>query len=198
MRKNLAVTTLSIAALVMVAGPAYAQTSADKPTMKDKVEQKTEQAKTGVSDSWITSKTKIALFADDRVKGRQVHVETKDGVVMLRGKVDSPEAKSAALEIAKGIEGVKNVKNELQVVAPSQRSEVAADDKVVAKNVQNKLKADPQLKNVKVEVNKGVVSLSGEVKSIDASAKASEVARSVAGVRSVRNDLTYATRSSLK
>jgi hyperosmotically inducible periplasmic protein len=198
MRNNFAVTTLSIAALVLVAGPAYAQTSADKPTMKEKVEQKTEQAKAGVSDSWITSKTKIALFADDRVKGRQVHVETKDGVVMLRGKVDSAEAKSAALEIAKGIEGVKNVKNELQVVAPSRRSEVAADDKVVAKNVQSKLKANPQLKNVKVEVNKGVVSLSGEVKSIDASAKASEVSRSVAGVRSVRNDLTYATRSSLK
>jgi hyperosmotically inducible periplasmic protein len=198
MRSNFVVITLSIAALVLAAGPAYAQTSADKPTMKEKVEQKTEQAKTGVSDSWVTSKTKIALFADDRVKGRQVHVETKDGVVMLRGKVDSPEAKSAALEIAKGIEGVKNVKNELQVVAPSQRSEVAADDKVVAKNVQSKFKADPQLKNVKVEVNKGVVSLSGEVKSIDASAKASEVARSVAGVRSVKNDLTYATRSSLK
>ena len=198
MRSNFVVITLSIAALVLAAGPAYAQTSADKPTMKEKVEQKTEQAKTGVSDSWITSKTKIALFADDRVKGRQVHVETKDGVVMLRGKVDSPEAKSAALEIAKGIEGVKNVKNELQVVAPSKRSEVAADDKVVAKNVQSKFKADPQLKNVKVEVNKGVVSLSGEVKSIDASAKASEVARSVAGVQSVKNDLTYATRSSLK
>ncbi len=198
MRSNFAVTTLSIAAMVLVAGPAYAQTSADKPTMKEKVEQKTEQAKGGMSDSWVTSKTKIALFADDRVKGRQVHVETKDGVVMLRGKVDSTEAKSAALEIAKGIEGVKNVKNELQVVAPSKRSEVAADDKVVAKNVQSKFKADPQLKNVKVEVNQGVVSLSGEVKSIDASAKASEVARSVAGVRSVKNDLTYATRSSLK
>jgi len=198
MRSNFAVTTLSIAAMVLVAGPAYAQTSTDKPTMKEKVEQKTEQAKGGMSDSWVTSKTKIALFADDRVKGRQVHVETKDGVVMLRGKVDSAEAKSAALEIAKGIEGVKNVKNELQVVAPSKRSEVAADDKVVAKNVQSKFKADPQLKNVKVEVNNGVVSLSGEVKSIDASAKASEVARSVAGVRSVKNDLTYAMRSSLK
>ena len=209
MRGNLVVTSLSIAALVFAAGPAYAQTSADKPTMKEKVEQKADQAgdkiksttqdaKQGMSDSWITSKAKIALFADDRVKGRQVHVETKDGVVMLRGKVDSAEAKSAALEIAKGIEGVKNVKNELQVVAPSQRREVAADDKVVAKNVQSKFKADPQLKNVKVEVNKGVVSLSGEVKSIDASAKASEVARSVAGVRSVKNDLTYATRSSLK
>ena len=209
MRSNLAVTSLSIAALVFAAGPAFAQTSADKPTMKEKVEQKTEQAgdkikstaqdaKTGVTDSWITSKTKIALFADDRVKGRQVHVETKGGKVALRGKVDSPEAKAAAAEVAKGIEGVKDVKNELQVVAPSQRSEVTADDKVIAKNVQSKLKQDPQLKNAKVEVNNGVVSLTGEVKSIDASAKASEVARSVAGVRSVKNDLTYASRTSLK
>jgi osmotically-inducible protein OsmY len=202
-------TSLSIAALVFAAGPAFAQTSADKPTMKEKVEQKTEQAgdkikstaqdaKTGVTDSWITSKTKIALFADDRVKGRQVHVETKGGKVVLRGKVDSPEAKAAAADVAKSIEGVKDVKNELQVVAPSQRSEVTADDKVIAKNVQSKLKQDPQLKNAKVEVNNGVVSLTGEVKSIDASAKASEVARSVAGVRSVKNDLTYASRTSLK
>src|SRR6266851_2074416 len=209
MRCNFAVTSLGIAALVFAAGPAYAQTSADKPTMKEKVEQKADQAgekikstaqdaKAGMSDSWITSKTKIALFADDRVKGRQVHVETKNGVVMLRGKVDSAEAKSAAAEVAKGIDGVKNVKNELQVVAPSQRTEVTADDNVIAKSVQNKLKADPQLKNAKVVVNNGVVSLSGEVKNIAASAKASEVARSVAGVRSVKNDLTYATRSSLR
>jgi len=209
MRSNFAVTSLSIAALVFAAGPASAQTSADKPTMKEKVEQKAEQAgekikstakdaKAGMSDSWLTSKTKIALFADDRVKGRQVHVETKDGVVMLRGKVDSAEAKSVAAEVAKGIDGVKKVKNELQVVAPSQRAEVTAEDNIIAKNVQNRLKADPQLKDTKVEVNKGVVSLSGEVKSIEASAKASEIAHSVAGVRSVKNDLTYATRSSLR
>src|SRR6266849_3879924 len=102
MRSNFAVTSLSIAALVFAAGPAFAQTSADKPTMKQKAEQTgekikstTQDAKQGMSDSWITSKAKIALFSDDRVKGRQVHVETKDGMVMLRGKVDSAEAKAA-------------------------------------------------------------------------------------------------------
>ena len=30
-----------------------------------------------VTDSWLTSKTKIALFADARIKGRQINVETK-------------------------------------------------------------------------------------------------------------------------
>jgi hyperosmotically inducible periplasmic protein len=72
-----------------------------------------------LNDTYLTSKTKIALFADSRVKGTQINVETKKGVVMLRGKVDSGEARSAAAEIAKGIDGVKSVKNELQVVAPS-------------------------------------------------------------------------------
>jgi len=112
----------TVAALV-VAGPAFAQS-----TMTDKAKNVTQEAKTGMSDSWVTSKTKIALFSDDRVKGRQVHVETKDGVVYLRGKVDSSEAKAAATDVAKGIEGVKDVKNELQVVAPSARAAVTADD----------------------------------------------------------------------
>jgi osmotically-inducible protein OsmY len=206
---TVSVTSLSIAAVLLAGAPALAQTTTDKPTITDKAEQKAGQAvdkvkgaaqdaKVGMSDSWITSKAKIALFADDRVKGRQVHVETKDGVVMLRGKVDSAEAKTAAAEIAKGIDGAKGVKNELQVVPPAQRAEVTADDKVIAQNVQTKLKQDPQLKNAKIDVNNGVVSLTGEVKSIEASAKASEVARSVAGVRSVKNDLTYASRSSLR
>jgi hyperosmotically inducible protein len=112
MRKNIIVTGLTIATLVAAGGaPVYAQN-----TTGEKIEKKTEEtkdkaktmgheAKTGMSDSWITSKTKIAVFADDRVKGTQVHVETKDGTVMLRGKVDSNEAKTAAAEITKGIEG---------------------------------------------------------------------------------------------
>ena len=193
MRHEIVVAGLTIAALV-VAGPAFAQS-----TMTDKAKSVTQDAKTGVSDSWVTSKAKIALFSDDRVKGRQVHVETKDGVVYLRGKVDSSEAKSAATDVAKGIDGVKNVKNELQVVAPSTRAAVEADDKQIYKNVEQRFKQDPQLKNAKIDakVDAGVVILTGEVKSIDTSARASEIARSVPGVRYVKNDLTFA-RSSLE
>ena len=192
MRHKSVVAGFTIAALV-VGGPAFAQS-----TMTDKAKSVTQDAKTGVSDSWVTSKAKIALFSDDRVKGRQVHVETKDGVVYLRGKVDSSEAKSAATDVAKGIDGVKNVKNELQVVAPSTRAAVEADDKQIYKNVEQRFKQDPQLKSAKIaKVDAGVVILTGEVKSIDTSARASEIARSVPGVRYVKNDLTFA-RSSLE
>jgi len=207
MRSIFALTSLSIAALVVAAGPTFADT--DTGTVKERIEHKADQAgekikdtthdaKVGVTDSWITSKLKIALFADPRVEGHEVHVDTKGGVVTLRGKVDSAEAKAAAGEITKGSEHVKGVRNDLQVVARSNRSGVTASDKDIAKNVQTRFSNDSKLKSVNVDVSNGVVSLSGEVKNIDASAKASEVARGVAGVRSVKNDLTYASRSSLR
>jgi hyperosmotically inducible protein len=195
MRHNIVVTGFTIAALVVAGGPAHAQ-----GTMTDKAKTMTQEAKTGMSDSWLTSKTKIALFSDDRVKGRQVHVESKGGVVYLRGKVDSSEAKAAATEVAKGIEGVKDVKNELQIVAPAARAAVDADDKQIYKNVEHRFKQDPMLKNAKIDakVEAGVVILTGEVKNIDTSARASEIARNVSGVRYVKNDLTFASRSSLE
>src|SRR6187455_3189876 len=95
-----------------------------------------------LNDSYLTSKTKIALFADSRVKGTQINVETKKGVVMLRGKVDSGEARSAAAEIAKGIDGVKSVKNELQVVAPSKRDAVEDKDEAITERVKKQIARD--------------------------------------------------------
>ena len=40
--------------------------------------------KTPINDTWLTAKTKIALAADGRVKGRQIDVATTKNVVMLR------------------------------------------------------------------------------------------------------------------
>ena len=69
-----------------------------------------------VNDSWLTAKTKIALAADSRVKGRQMDVETTECRVTLGGKVDSDTAKRAAEGITEGLDGVKTVKNDLEVV----------------------------------------------------------------------------------
>jgi hyperosmotically inducible protein len=159
---------------------------------ENKVKETTGEVTGAVSDSWLTSKTKIALFADDRVKGRDVRVETVKGDVFLRGKVDSEEAKAAAAEIAKTVEGVKNVKNDLQVVTPTARKAVQANDKQITKAVETNFGKDPQLKKIDVRTDAGVVVLSGEVASISASAKASEMAHRVDGVKSVKNELRVA------
>jgi hyperosmotically inducible protein len=175
---------------VLAAAPFAAGAQSKMEEAKDKAKSVTQEAKTAVSDSWITSKTKIALFADERVKGLQVNVDTMKGTVHLRGKVDSAEAKAAAAEIAKGIEGVQSVKNDLQVVAPANRKMVDVNDKDIAKAVETRFSKDTQLKSVDVRADSGVVTLTGEVPSITAAAKASEMARNVPGVKSVKNELT--------
>ena len=172
-----------------------AQTTKDKisNTMeqtKDKAKSTTETATVAISDSWITSKAKIALFSDERVKGTQVSVDTKNGVVHLRGKVDSDESKAAAAAIATGIDGAKSVKNDLQVVSPTARKAVDANDKDITKAVESRMSKDANLKKLDVRTDGGVVTLTGEVSSIMVAAKASEQARMVSGVKSVKNELT--------
>ncbi|HET9922722.1 MAG TPA: BON domain-containing protein [Methylomirabilota bacterium] len=191
MRYGTTMMTATILSALLAATPFAAGAAESKmDEAKDKAKSATEGAKTAVSDSWITSKTKIALFADERVKGREVSVDTQKGVVHLRGKVDSDEAKSAAADVAKNVEGVQSVKNDLQVVAPTARKAVDANDKEIAKAVGARLTQDMQLKKVDVRADGGIVTLTGEVPSITASAKASEMARNVPGVKSVKNELT--------
>jgi osmotically-inducible protein OsmY len=68
-----------------------------------------------VDDQTITAKVKSALLGDPEVKGLQVKVETYNGVVQLSGFVDSPAQIPRAVELAKGVEGVKSVKNDLNL-----------------------------------------------------------------------------------
>ena len=148
--------------------------------------------KTPINDSWLTSKTKIALFADARVKGSEINVETVQGLVMIRGKVDSDAAKQSAEGIAKGIDGVKSVKNELQVVAPAKREATNDKDEAITTRVNEQISKDASLKKagIKAQTNAGVVSLSGEVPDLMTSAQASWIVWQVNGVKSVKNDLT--------
>jgi hypothetical protein len=68
-----------------------------------------------VDDSVITTKIKSQLAADEFLKSFQISVETRKGVVELSGFVDSQKAKDKAGQIARGVEGVKSVKNALIV-----------------------------------------------------------------------------------
>lgn len=153
--------------------------------------------KAQIQDSWLTAKTKIALAADSRVKGSQVSVETRKRVVTLRGKVDSDTALEAAISIASRIEDVKSVRNDLQVVPPSQRDVVEEKDEIITQRVLDHIARDAyvmddaSLKNASIGVvtNAGVVSLTGTVSDLLVSAQASWTTWQVKGVKSVKNDL---------
>jgi len=61
------------------------------------------------SDTWITTKVKSTLLAEDATPGMDIEVETKDGVVSLSGTVATEAEKEAAVAKAKGIKGVREV-----------------------------------------------------------------------------------------
>ena len=68
-----------------------------------------------VDDSTITTKVKAAIFNDPALKVFQINVETFKGEVQLSGFVDSAQNVSKAGEVARGVGGVKSVKNSLIV-----------------------------------------------------------------------------------
>ena len=68
-----------------------------------------------LDDSAITTKVKAAIFNDPALKVFQINVETFKGEVQLSGFVDSAAAKQKAGEVARGVGGVKSVKNNLIV-----------------------------------------------------------------------------------
>ena len=68
-----------------------------------------------IDDSVITAKIKTQLAADDFLKSFEISVESRKGIVQLSGFVNSQEAVDKAGQIARGVNGVKTVKNDLIV-----------------------------------------------------------------------------------
>jgi osmotically-inducible protein OsmY len=68
-----------------------------------------------IDDSAITTKVKSAILGDSALKVFQINVETFKGEVQLSGFVDSAEMKTKAGEVARGVGGVKSVKNNIIV-----------------------------------------------------------------------------------
>jgi hypothetical protein len=68
-----------------------------------------------IDDTATTARVKSALGKDSQYKYEDVHVTTFKGTVQLSGFVNSTDAKSHALVLAKNTEGVKNVNNRIDV-----------------------------------------------------------------------------------
>ena len=70
-----------------------------------------------VSDSWITTQVKSSFVGVDALDGSDIDVDTNDHVVTLRGTVPSETARARAMSLAKQVDGVRSVKDELKIAA---------------------------------------------------------------------------------
>ncbi len=150
-----------------------------------------------IDDSVLTSKVKVALIDDPTTKAGQINVETYRGVVQLGGFVDNAQQKAQATKVARSVTGVKEVRNDLLVsTKPHATTGQDVDDSVLTTSVKAKLMDDSTTKAYEINVGtqKGVVQLTGFVDSTAMKARAGELARSVDGVKDVRNDLEIRQR----
>src|SRR4029453_1936512 len=122
-------------------------------------------------DTWITTKTKLALLTTEGVSGTAIKVDTVLGRVTLHGKVGSKEEKTKAETVAQKIDGVKSVHNLLQVVPPQHQKAMQVSDDALKQRIDQALQADPFLKSSQItvqSVNNGVVLLGGTAKTLSA------------------------------
>jgi hyperosmotically inducible protein len=68
-----------------------------------------------VDDSVITTKVKTAIFNEPTLKSAEINVETFKGVVQLSGFVGVQASAHKAAELARGVSGVKSVKNDIRL-----------------------------------------------------------------------------------
>lgn len=150
-----------------------------------------------VTDTAITATIKAKLMTTDGMNKSDVNVITTNGVVTLNGEASSASAKSTAEAVAKRVDGVKSVDNNL--TTPSNGMAADKIDKNVAKSkrvvsdswittkVKSEITADSLAKgfNVSVKTTHGVVVLSGALATQDAIDHVKDIAGKVKGVKSV-------------
>lgn len=68
-----------------------------------------------IDDSVLTAKVKTALIADEQVAATDINVETNKGTVQLAGYADDQAEIDRAGQIARGVDGVKSVSNDLKL-----------------------------------------------------------------------------------
>jgi hyperosmotically inducible periplasmic protein len=147
-------------------------------------------ASADVKDSWITTKSKIALLTADGFSVNGANVDTINGNVTIHGKVETTADRAKAEQTVRKVSGVKTVKNLLQVVPPGVKAMVKAQDSDVKDRVEASLKTDAMMKDVNVaSVNNGVVLLSGKADNLGENLRAIENAYSVDGVHRVASEI---------
>lgn len=142
-----------------------------------------------MDDSTITTRINTEMVQDSVVKARQIDVDTIGGHVTLTGVVATRAEADRAIKIARGVSGVKSVTNNLQI-GKKTWGEVFGD-KVLGSKIKSKLIAEPEIRslNIDVDVNKGVVTLTGVVANTNLKKRAIDIARATNGTVKVIDNL---------
>jgi len=157
-------------------------------------------------DASITMAVQARYYGAEKVRGHDLTVSTRDGVVTVGGAVDTEAAKQRALALAREVAGVTRVEDQVRVETTTANATggpmsadkaTATDGRTIAPawittRIQAQYFIDPELKpwNLEVTTNdEGVVTLEGEVEANEDKVQAVRIARETEGVSRVEDRL---------
>ena len=208
--------TGALALILTVAGCNRTETSREARETAADVKAAASRAGEKLADSWLTTKVQAQYFADEDIKSRYINVTSRDGIVTVKGFVESENVRQQALQIAKNTDGVRQIDDQLLIGQPPARgfesapvattgadaADVAAapaagtppalTDEMISSRIQAKYFLDSAVKGRTIEVatEQGVVTLRGKVASDTERAQALLLARMTDGVQRVEDSLT--------
>jgi len=143
-----------------------------------------------VDDGTIATSVKAGLLGEKGVPSNDVNVEVYKGVVLLSGFVTEQSQKDASEKVAKGVKGVKSVRNMIAVHAKTSMGTKLDDTTLVAKVKSALIDAKKvDAGQINVEARGGIVQLGGFVSSEGMRERAIAVAKGVSGVTRVDDAL---------
>jgi len=147
------------------------------------------------SDTWITVKVKTTLLFHRSVSA-MIEVDTKNGIVTLKGEADNQAQKDLTTEYAKDVDGVKDVNNEMTVLKTEKKTSETIGEKIDDASVTAQVKmallfhGSTSAVNTKVETKNSVVTLSGEARNAAEKDLVTKIVEDIKGVKSVNNQMT--------
>lgn len=191
-RQALLITSFSV--LSAASGLALAETGSAATQSQDR------SVGAAMSDTGITAKVKAKYAGDQRLKDSDIKVDTVNGTVTLSGTAKTEDAKKAAEELAKQVDGVASVDNQIttsstagtaenRAKGAAEKSERVVSDSWISTKVKSSLLADHTTKglNIAVKTTNGTVNLSGTVSSQAELDRAVQIAKNIKGVKDVNS-----------
>ena len=167
----------------------------------------------GAKDAWIDGKAEATLLFNGNLDSFDINTDVKNGNVVLTGKVENSVDKKLAEELVANIDGVTSVDNKLTVVADNDMHSDMSDDMEegveegtseltdakIATVIKTRLLMDTDISgfDIDVDVENGIVKLTGEVDSDAERDLAVEIAKNASDVKDVESDLRVVTETAM-
>ncbi|HCS81455.1 MAG TPA: transporter, partial [Alteromonas macleodii] len=164
-------------------------------------------------DAWIDGKAEATLLFNGNLDSFDINTDVKNGNVVLTGKVENSVDKKLAEELVANIDGVTSVDNKLTVVSDKDMEGDMSDDMEdtvdegtseltdakIATVIKTRLLMDTDISgfDIDVDVENGVVTLTGDVDSDAERDLAVEIAKNASDVKDVESNLRVVTETAM-